>query len=241
MDEIIPGASEQVLDLLAGGAPQHLPRHRHQLSRNDVLQAQRARISAAAIELFAEAGYACTTVLHIAQKAGVSRKTFYELYSSKEAVFLDAYQTLGALLKKLGLNAPAEQRSSASLEQVAVSIATLLKTMGANGSATRMFYLEALGAGPRVRARRNDAIDEFTAAIAPGMRELRRSADPTLPPLGHRLPHLIVAACIELITEFLADHDPNELPTLTSDLTEVVRAIAIPTYPEQKSSTRTKG
>lgn len=241
MDEVTPGTSERVLDLLAGGVPQHLPRHRHQLSRDDVLQAQRARISAAAIELFAEAGYAATTVLHIAQKAGVSRKTFYELYPSKEAVFLDTYQTLGALLKKLGLNTPAEQRSSASLEQVAVSIATLLKTMAANGSATRMFYLEALGAGSQVRTRRNDAIDEFVTAIEPGMRELRRAADPKLAPLGRTLCHLIVAASIELITEFLADHDPSELPALTSDLTEVVRAIAIPNYPEQNSPQPTKG
>ncbi|WP_231897053.1 TetR/AcrR family transcriptional regulator [Mycobacteroides stephanolepidis] len=241
MGEMIPDASAQVLDLLAGGAPQHLPRHRHQLSRDDVLQAQRARISVAAMELFADAGYAATTVLHVAQKAGVSRKTFYELYPSKEAVFLDTYQTLGALLKKLGLNTPAERPPAGSLEQVSLSIAALLETMAANGAATRMFYLEALGAGPRVRARRNDAIDEFAAAIAPGMQELRRSADPTLPPLGRRLSHLIVAACIELITEFLADHDPSELPMLTSDLTEVVRAIAIPNHPEQKSSTRTKG
>lgn len=233
MDDMIPKASAQVLDLLAGGAAQRLPRHRHQLSREDVLQAQRARISAAAIELFADTGYAATTVLHIAQRAGVSRKTFYELYPSKEAVFLDTYQTLGALLKKIGLSATTSQRPAGNIEQVSRSIATLLETMAANGSATRMFYLEAVGAGPRVRTRRNAAIDEFVAAITPGMQELRRLTDPHLPPLTSRHCHLIVAASIELITEFLADHQPGDLAALTSDLTEVVRLIAIPNHPEQ--------
>ncbi|AMT73794.1 hypothetical protein ABG82_13105 [Mycobacteroides immunogenum] len=105
--------------------------------------------------------------------------------------------------------------------------------MAANGSATRMFYLEAVGAGPRVRTRRNAAIDEFVAAITPGMQELRRLTDPHLPPLTSRHCHLIVAASIELITEFLADHQPGDLAALTSDLTEVVRLIAIPNHPEQ--------
>ncbi|MUM17613.1 hypothetical protein BI330_14400 [Mycobacterium sp. CBMA 623] len=108
--------------------------------------------------------------------------------------------------------------------------------MGTNASATRMFYLEALGAGPRVRVRRNEAIDEFVDAITPGYRQLRRRLDPQLPALSRRLCHLIVAASVELITEFLAAHSPSQLPYLTDDLTEIVRAIAIPNHPTMKTT-----
>src|SRR5205814_6523411 len=36
-------------------------------------------------------GYAATTVADVVRAAGVSRSTFYELFASKEACFLDAY------------------------------------------------------------------------------------------------------------------------------------------------------
>src|SRR5215212_436583 len=39
----------------------------------------------------AEKGYAATTVADVVSAAGVSRSTFYELFASKEACFLDAY------------------------------------------------------------------------------------------------------------------------------------------------------
>ena len=230
MDKTSARVPSPILDLLTAGVGRPRRRPRPHQGRQDGLRAPRARISAAAIELFAESGYAATTVLDIAQKAGVSRKTFYELYPTKEAVFLDAYQTLGALLTKLGLGTASQQHPT-SLDHVRDSTRKLLETMGANGSATQMFYLEALGAGPRVRARRNEAIDEFVDAVAPGFRELRAHLDPELPALSRRLCHLIVAASIELITEFLADHDPSQLPDLTDDLTEIIRAIAIPNHP----------
>ncbi|MDM2646957.1 helix-turn-helix domain containing protein [Mycobacteroides abscessus] len=230
MDEMIPERATPLLDLLTEGVPRRLPRHRHGLSREAVLHAQRARISAAAIELFAETGYAETSVLHIARKAGVSRKTFYALYPSKEEVFLDAYQTLGALLRKLGLGAVPDEHHSGGIDRLHGSIRALLETMAANGSATRMFYLEALGAGTRVRSRRNEAIDQFVDAAVPGLQALRADLEPGLPRLSRQLCHLIVAASIELITEFLADHDPAELPRLVPDLIETVRAIATPNH-----------
>ncbi|NVO13629.1 MAG: TetR/AcrR family transcriptional regulator [Rhodoplanes sp.] len=48
---------------------------------------QRARIVAAARDVFLQAGYDATTMDAVAQRAGVSKKTVYQLFESKDAVF----------------------------------------------------------------------------------------------------------------------------------------------------------
>lgn len=59
--------------------------------------ASRELIQDAAFELFLEQGYEATTVAHIAQRAGVSRSTFFNHFGSKSDVFwieLDAAATV---------------------------------------------------------------------------------------------------------------------------------------------------
>ncbi|MUL64159.1 hypothetical protein BOO86_06755 [Mycobacterium sp. CBMA 234] len=91
-----------------------------------------------------------------------------------------------------------------------------------------MFFLEALGAGPSVRRRRAEAVNEFVDSLGPILSALRGRADPASGELSRAHCHLVVAGGIELITEYLADHDPAELPDLTSVLAEVVRVVVLP-------------
>ncbi|MFG3522785.1 TetR/AcrR family transcriptional regulator [Nocardia nova] len=219
-----------VLQILSGGAAPPLPRHRHDLSREDVRETQRARVVAAAIELFADTGYAPTSVQEITKRAGVSRKTFYELYATKEDVFLDAYQAVDVLVRETRLTDG--EPEAYDLETLTEITQRLLLLMAVAPAATRMFFLEALGAGPRVRARRNEAIDEFVAAITPALQKARAVIEPELPPLTIDHCRILVAAGIELITEYLADHEPETLATLTPRITRAARVIVIPTYIE---------
>jgi AcrR family transcriptional regulator len=219
-----------VFRLLAGGAADPLPRYRHGLSRDDIKEAQRVRINAAAIELFATKGYATTSVLNIAKRAGVSSKTFYELYESKEDLFLDAYQAVGLVVRESGLNVPNGGPLRIEPAEIQDFALRILAVIGAAPAATRVFFLEAVGAGQRVRNRRNEAINEFVDAIAPPMRDLRSRTDPALPPLTDQMCHLVVAAGIELITEYLAGHEPRTLPELAPQIAELVRVVVIPNY-----------
>lgn len=233
MGEVVetkPEIATAVFRLLAGDSPEPLPRHRHGLSRDDIQEAQRVRITAAAIELFAADGYATTSVLTIAKRAGVSTKTFYELYASKEDLFLDAYRTVGVAVRESGLNVPNGRYLRVEPGEIQHYASRILAVIGAAPTAARVFFLEAVGAGQRVRIRRNEAIHEFVDAIAPAMCDLRSRTDPALPPLTDQMCHLVVAAGIEVITEYLADHEPSTLPELAPQIVESVRLIVIPGY-----------
>ncbi|MFD4351367.1 TetR/AcrR family transcriptional regulator [Nocardia sp. NPDC058518] len=225
-----PATAAIVLQLLAGATPTPLPRHRHDLSRDDVRETQRARVVATAIELFADHGYSQTNVQDITKGAGVSRKTFYELYANKEDVFLDAYQAVGVLIGEAGLGVDDTDDLSLTPETMIEYAQRLLLVMAFAPAATRMFFLEALGAGPRVRLRRNQAIDEFVTTTAPALRDFRTRYEPDLPTLTIEQCHVAVAACIELITQYLADHEAATLALLAPRLVDAVRAIVIPNY-----------
>jgi AcrR family transcriptional regulator len=200
------------------------------LSRDDIQEAQRVRITAAAIELFAANGYAAASVLTIAKRAGVSSKTFYELYASKEHLFLDAYRAVGSVVRESGLSVPNGGSLRVEPGDIQDYASRILAVIGGALAATRVFFLEAVGAGQRVRILRNDAIHEFVDAIAPAMCDLRSRTDPALPPLTEQMCHLVVAAGTELIVEYLADHEPTTLPELAPRIAERVRVVVIPNY-----------
>ena len=62
----------------------------------------KARLTAAAFELFDEGGYEHSTVDDIAERAGVGRTTFFRAFSSKEDVILpDHHVVLGAVKARL--------------------------------------------------------------------------------------------------------------------------------------------
>lgn len=67
----------------SAGPDGRLPRGRHGLPREAVAESQRGRIQAAMIDVVAARGYADTRVVDVIGAAGVSRKTFYELFDAR--------------------------------------------------------------------------------------------------------------------------------------------------------------
>ncbi len=89
-------------------------------------ESQRNRIHQAMIEVVSERGYPETRVVDVIGVAGVSRKTFYELFESKEDCFLAAYDVL--LENILGDVADAFESMPGSpwAERMAAALGTLL-------------------------------------------------------------------------------------------------------------------
>ncbi len=97
------------------------------------------RLVAAAVDLFTEQGYDATTVAQIAERAGVTKSTFFRHFSDKRELLVAGQQTLSRLLADGITAAPA---SASPLEAIA---AGLERASGAMGPANREL-------GPRLKA-----------------------------------------------------------------------------------------
>ncbi len=134
-------------------------------------ESQRNRVLQAMIEVVAERGYPDTRVVDVIGAAGVSRKTFYELFASKEDCFLAAYDILlGNLLSDTAKGFESKP-GSAWPERVAAGLEALLRHLAEHPDEARFAIVEVLAAGPRALARRDAALRQFTGFLDAGRAE----------------------------------------------------------------------
>jgi AcrR family transcriptional regulator len=193
-----------------------LPKGRHGLSREFVAHNQRERLIDAIANVVAEKGYAATRVVDITDYAGVSRKTFYELFTDKEDCFLQAYDVIsGLMMDKLGRGlAAAESTWEAKVHAL---LGGLLEFMAAEPAFARMCIVEVLGSGPRGLARRDAAIEAFFPIIGALPEEELADAD-WLSPVT---PMFIVGGVLEVIYGAIRRGETESLPDLEEDLTHL--------------------
>jgi AcrR family transcriptional regulator len=136
-----------------------------------VTESQRQRILQAMIEVVAERGYPETRVVDVIEVAGVSRKTFYELFTSKEDCFLASYDVL--LSNLIGDTARGFESKPGSpwAERVAAGLGALLDHLAEHPDEARFAIVEVLAAGPKALARRDAALRQFTGFIDAGRAE----------------------------------------------------------------------
>ncbi len=148
-----------------------LPRGRHGLSPEAVEKTQRERILAAMVRVVAERGYAETRVLDVIGDAGVSRKTFYEIFDSKEDCFLAAFDQLLTELLATVEESYAAPTGAAWPLRVEMALRALLERLAAHPEEARFAIVEALAAGPKALARRDAAMRQFAGFIETGRAE----------------------------------------------------------------------
>jgi AcrR family transcriptional regulator len=97
------------------------------------------RLVVAAVDLFTEQGYDATTVAQIAERAGVTKSTFFRHFADKRELLVAGQETLSTLLAEGIADAPP---SAGPLEAVA---AGLERASSAMGTVNREL-------GPRIKA-----------------------------------------------------------------------------------------
>ena len=90
-----------------------LPPGRHGLPRDFVVQNQRDRLAAGIIAAVSEFGYHETTITQIAGAAGVSRRTFYGYFDSKEECFFETFDQIADHLRDASREAAAAREPMA--------------------------------------------------------------------------------------------------------------------------------
>jgi len=123
--------------------------------------AQRARILDAISRVVAAKGYAAATVADVVRAARVSRGTFYALFDSKEACFLQAYAHGTDVLLARVREAARAARSDDWRDALRGGMAAYLQTLAAEPLFARTYLLEIHAAGPAAQAARDAVLRRF--------------------------------------------------------------------------------
>lgn len=158
---------------------ERLPAGASRLGRNHVSQIQRARMIAAMVDVAAERGLAEATVAHIVARSGVSRRTFYEMFSDREDCFLAALEeAVGRASEYLH---DTYDPKSKWRERVYAGLMALLEFIEDEPGMGHLCVVETLGGGPKVLERRRKLLGTLTAVVDEGRAQARAGA--ALPPL----------------------------------------------------------
>lgn len=192
-----------------------LPPGRHGLPREFVTHNQRERLIAGLAEAIAENGYSGTTIAHITRHAAVSRRTFYEHFSSKDECFVAAYETVMTQLReRVG---EAFEGEDDWPRAVRAGIAAMLAFLAAEPNLARLCMVEALVAGPVVVERYDSAIESFVPYFQSG----REGRSPeVLSRLSPTTEGALIGGMMSLISRRIIAGKTAELESLLPDLVE---------------------
>src|ERR1700753_946188 len=99
----------------------------------------RPRLVLAALDLFTEKGYDATTVSQIAERAGLTRSTFFRHFPDKREILVAGQETLSRLLSEGIADAPADATPlaavAAGLERASSTMTSFNRSLGPRLSA----------------------------------------------------------------------------------------------------------
>jgi AcrR family transcriptional regulator/DNA-binding MarR family transcriptional regulator len=192
------------------------------LPREHVSEIQRMRILGAMAEVASERGAGSVTVAHVVARAGVSRRTFYDLFADREECFLAAFEE--AIGRAGAQMVGAYAREGPWRERVRAGLWALLEWLDEEPAAARLCVVESLAAGPRVLERRAKVQRVLVGAIDEGREATMASTRkaPQLPPLTAEG---VAGAVLSVIHTRLSE--PRARP-LTNLLNELMSAIVLP-------------
>lgn len=141
---------------------QSLPRGRHGLPRELVVENQRARLLSGMIETVAEQGYGKATVTNVIAAAQVSRKTFYESFANREDCYRAAYEASFVCLRE-------QVTAGSSLHEwpdsVRGGLAAFLESLAAHPRLAAFFLVSPASVGDEIAQRHHVAIRELVELL----------------------------------------------------------------------------
>ena len=123
-----------------------LPRGPHRLGRHAVAQHQRLRIHGAMVQALASDGYDPLSVREVIALAGVSRRSFYEQFASKQECFLATFDVIAR--QQLASARHARKRASGGPERrLEAVLASCADAVASDRQAAALVLVEALTVG----------------------------------------------------------------------------------------------
>ena len=204
--------SDQGEDGTASPRLPRLPPGRHGLSREFVTKNQQDRIAAGVIASVAEKGYHQMTISDISEAAGVSRRTFYAYFKSKEEAYFATYELIIDHLRAASRAVAADKEDWG--EKVRARIAGTLEFFAANPDLARFIVIAPQRAGGKLIERYQLALEEASAELIEGK------------PAKVKTPSAVVqqsmiSGMMSLIAREVEAGKGEKLPKLLPDLVEL--------------------
>jgi AcrR family transcriptional regulator len=191
-----------------------LPRGRHGLPRELILQSQRERLLAGVVRVTATKGYQASSVADILKEAGVGRETFYKHFKNKEDCFVAANDALLADLEAVVKEAYGQPGSWP--KRVRRGLAATLEWLAASPGIARVMMIEMGTVGPIASTRFRETFRRFTALLDEGLEFIDKA--PNLPNIANIAGGAVFARVYEEVALGSATNLPHLMPQLTFEL-----------------------
>jgi AcrR family transcriptional regulator/DNA-binding MarR family transcriptional regulator len=134
-----------------------------------VADIQRVRMLGAMVDLTRERGAERVTVAHVVARAGVSRRTFYEIFSDREACLLAALDE--SIDRIATVVVPAYQHERGWLTRIRAGLTAMLMFFDEQPGMAALCVVDALAAGPEALERRARVLETLVGVVDRGRRE----------------------------------------------------------------------
>ncbi|MEV6066674.1 helix-turn-helix domain-containing protein [Nocardia sp. NPDC052001] len=198
-------------------AVERLPRGPHRLTRAEVADSQLARLYVAIIDAVAEHGYNAVSVADLVARAKISRRTFYELFDSKEACFAAAFEVLVDIATTRLDSAIAAAGQLDWRQLVRASLAAYLRILADDPAAARALHIEALIAGPAFTVYRRRLMSVFAGRMR-AARDLAAAQGEVTGQLPEAVIELLMGGIDDRIRDCLQTAGAAALPDLEPTL-----------------------
>jgi AcrR family transcriptional regulator len=190
----------------------------------EVARNQRERLFGAMVASVSERGYAATTLAHLVEISGVSRRSLYDLFADKDACFRASVEALlaGGLGQLLG----AEDPSADWDERARGRFSAYAKLIADQPAAARMCLSEAYVAGGAARAPVEEAIEVWERAMDELLAE-----SPEHSGMPAEMITIFAGSTLEIARDRLQRDRAEELPQLIDQAAEALLAYRPPPQP----------
>jgi AcrR family transcriptional regulator len=186
-----------------------------ELGREHVTEIQRARLLAAMIDVCAEHGVADVTVAHVVERAGVSRRTFYEIYPDREVCFLEAFDEAIARVSRYVLEGYDE--TARWIDRMRGALTALLAFLDMEPATGRLLIVESLAAGDSALSRRRAMVERMIAFVEGANAELKNGKQ--TPPLTAEG---VVGGVLSILHSRLLEENKGSFLELTGPLASMI-------------------
>jgi AcrR family transcriptional regulator len=193
---------------------------RSRASADESSDVNRVRLIEGLLASIEEHGYAATTIADIVAHARVSKRTFYEHFADKDALFLAAYEVVSADIMRVVAEAAVGETSWQ--ERVQASVRAYVDHLEENRALTRTFLLEIHAAGAPALKMRRGVHDQF-AEMLRALVDAARAEGATVHPLSPQMAIAVVGGINELV--LVALEKKHKLASLAETAATLVRAV----------------